>query len=493
MKKIIFFLLSVFIFSACDELELTPISNKSVEGFYINEEEIEQGVNACYARAQDYFVNNVISYRMTEVRCDNTMQGEAYDDRETSRFIETERLPLLEQTWDISYNFIARCNHVLKALNEIELSNEKAAQFEGEAKFFRALVYFNLVRYWGGVPLITSIITLDDGYKVTRASVKEVYDQIENDLTDAANLLPAQYPAADRGRVTKWAAKGFLGKVLLFRCGYPLNENRWDAARIIFKEVIDSGKFSFFDSFEDIFRYENEKGTQSVFSIMFKSGTPGEGNGFPTRNGPNDIKKDVSIEQGGLPFGGSPNGLFVTPDLVNSFEQGDIRKDVSIRLEWLSLKGNVWMTGDPFCKKYQNGPVTGSSEWDVDFILLRYTDVLMMYAECLNEIAYSANGEAFSILNQVRNRAGLLPKTASDIPNQQSYRLWMEQERRHEFCFENLRWFDLVRTDRAMDVMKPFLAQYDMDNNLKSRDQYVYPIPQKVIQQNNNIEQNLGY
>jgi hypothetical protein len=147
----------------------------------------------------------------------------------------------------------------------------------------------------------------------------------------------------------------------------------------------------------------------------------------------------------------------------------------------------------PTSQKYQNGTVAAANDWDIDWIALSYTDVLMMYAECLNEIGYQPNGEAFKILNDVRKRAGLPEKTAADVPNQASYRLWMEAERRSEFCFENLRWFDLVRTDRALDVMKTFLGKYGLANNIKSRDQYLYPIPQSVRDNTPNIEQNPGY
>ncbi len=198
------------------------------------------------------------------------------------------------------------------------------------------------------------------------------------------------------------------------------------------------------------------------------------------------------MAEGGLPYGGSPYNLFLSTDIVNSFEPGDLRKNVAIRSTWLHKSGQMISTL-PTCQKYQNGPVSAASDWDIDWIVLSYTDILMMYAECLNELGYSSGGEAFTILNDVRQRAGLAKKTAVDVPDQQSFRLWMEQERRHEFCFENLRWFDLVRTDRALDVMKAFLAQYGLEANLKSRDQYLYPIPQTIIDVTPIIDQNPGY
>src|SRR5690606_19582002 len=156
-------------------------------------------------------------------------------------------------------------------------------------------------------------------------------------------------------------------------------------------------------------------------------------------------------------------------------------------------KSGATVTTLPTCRKYQNGPVVGPGDWDIDWIALSYTDVLMMYAECLNEIAYTADGEAFQILNNIRVRAGLSPKSSSDVPDQQAFRLWMEEERRHELCFENIRWFDLVRTDRALDVMTAFLGEYGLEANIKGRDQYIYPIPQRVIDVSPIITQNPGY
>ncbi len=477
--------------AGCDKLALVPVSDKSVEGFYTNEAELNQAVIACYGGAQEFFVTEYYSYRLTEARSDNTFQGMAYDDGPISRFIETAFLPDLNNAWAGAYQLIARCNKILDVLPAIELSEEKSKQFEGEARFFRALVYFDLVRLFGGVPLVTQPLSLADSYSITRASVEQVYAQIENDLTEAAILLPDSYSSSGKGRATKWAAKGFLGKVLVFQSGYPLNKNRWADAKSVLLEVIQSGKFSFFNNFEDIFKYENESGAQSVFSIMFKAGSSEEGNNFPTRNAPNTIKK-AEVQNGGLPYGGSPYYLILSSDLIDSFEDGDIRKNISIRFEWQENSGAI-RTDDPFCQKYQNGPVAAVSDWDIDWIMLRYDDVLMMYAECLNEIGYTAGGEAFSILNQIRARAGLTPKTAADVPNQQSYRLWMEQERRHEFCFENIRWFDLVRTDRALEVMQVFLQQYSLQGNLAGRDRYIYPIPQRVLNENTNIQQNPGY
>src|SRR5690606_17370985 len=142
-------------------------------------------------------------------------------------------------------------------------------------------------------------------------------------------------------------------------------------------------------------------------------------------------------------------------------------------------------------KKYNSGPyVTSNSDWDIDWIVLRYTDVLLMYSEAINEIS-GPTSEALSILNQVRERAGLDPKPVTD--DKEIFRLWMEEERRHEFCFENIRWFDLVRTDRALSVMQNFLMDFNLQNNFPDRNKYLYPLPQRELNLNENLEQNPGH
>lgn len=472
--------------AGCSQLDLVPVSQRSVASFYQTPTQVNQALMGAYNGLRHAQVRQQYSYMLTESRSDNAFQSLDYNDGNTSRFTETSLLPILYTAWSDFYNKIQFCNKILEEMVKIEIPEAEARQYEGEAKFIRALLYFDLVRLWGPVPLVTTSLTIDQGYRVTRNSAEEIYQQIERDLTDAMNLLPETYNAANTGRATRWAAQAYLGKTLVYQSGYPLKKNRWAEAATLLKGVIDSGRFTFFENFADIFKYEHESGRQAVFSLLFKAGVQGEGNPFPTRNAPNFVSRDV------VPFGGSPFQLFLSDDLIKSFEPGDRRKEATIQSEWRN-NANATITTMPFSKKYLNGPVVAASDWEIDWIALRYDDVLMLYAEALNEQAYVANGEAFEILNKIRQRAGLAPKTAAEVPNQAQYRLWMEQERRHEFAFENQRWFDLVRTDRALDVMKPFLRTYAQEGNFQSKDRYFYPVPQSVIDVNSNITQNPGY
>ncbi|MBK1441405.1 RagB/SusD family nutrient uptake outer membrane protein [Parapedobacter sp. ISTM3] len=485
MKRIIIIMLAGLL-QACNNLDLVPISERTVEGYYQTEEHINLALLGCYNGLRSAMVSQQYSYMLTESRSDNTFQSLDYNDGNISRFSETSLLPILFTAWSDYYNKIQRCNKVLEEMVAIDMPIETARQYEGEAKFIRALLYFDLVRLWGRVPLVTTTLTIDEGYQVRRNEISEVYRQIESDLIDAANLLPPDYPSANQGRATSWAAKAFLGKVLVFMSGYPLNAARWGDAATLLHEVIESGRFEFFENYADVFSHEHESGRQAVFSLLFKTGVSGEGNPFPTRNTPNFISRAL------VPMGGSPFQLFLSNDLINSFENGDTRKEAVIWSEWTNNAGEV-ITSQPFSKKYLNGPAVQGDGWDIDWILLRYDDVLMLYAECLNELGYVPEGEAFDILNRIRQRAGLTPKTATDISDQQQFRRWVEHERRMEFCFENQRWFDLVRTDRALDVMRDFLRNYGIESAMGSRARYYYPVPQQVLDINPNLEQNEGY
>lgn len=478
-------------FGSCSKLDLVPTSTKSTEGFYKTEAHINQAVIGLYAGLKTVWVTSQASYMLTEARSDNAFQGTAYNDGPISRFEETPELPVLYDAWTMYYNYIQRANTLISSLPNVAMDATLKNQYEAEARFARAMFYFDLVRIFGGVPVVKTPLTIEESYGIGRSSVKEVYSFIIEDLTYAISNLPQTYQAQNKGRVTSWAAKGYLGKVYLFTSGYPLKENNWNKSISLFKEIMDSGQFEFFENYSDIYSYNFEGGKQQLFSILFKAGSSGNGNPYPTRNASNDIAP-IPFSEGGIPFGGSPFNLFLSQDVVNSYEPGDLRKEVSILSVWKHKSGSMISTL-PTARKYQNGPVIGANDWDIDWIALSYTDVIMMYAECLNELSYSSSGEAFQILNKIRKRAGLAPKTGADYPNQQAFRLWMEKERRMEFTFENLRWYDLVRTDRALPVLKEFLSDYQLADRFKDRNQYLYPIPQTVRNITPNIEQNPGY
>lgn len=474
-------------------LDLTPISSKSVDGFYTTDAEFDQAIAGVYNVYRTIKVSADYSYGLSESRSDNAFQEAIYDPGKISRFEETSNLALLSSAWGELYNGINRCNTILERL---EIANSlitpaKSQQIKGEALLFRSLFYFDLVRYFGGVPLVDKSISITEGYAVKRATTSETYAFIRRDMKEAIELLPTNLEKKNKGRVDKYSAKAYYAKVLIFESGYPVKNNNWDEAKIVLKEVIDSGRYQFFDSYDAIFEYVNEQGKQQIYSHAFKTSSSGQGNPFPTRNAPNAIAKTGTEDEKDmwLIYGGSPYNLFVTDDIIASYEEGDSRLTSSVQRQWNDVSGNI-RTDQMFCKKYQNGPVSTASDWDIDFIDYRFDEVLLFYAECLNELGYTPDGEAFDLVNMFRTRAGLKPKTSAEIKNQNDFRMWIENERRWEFTFENIRWFDLVRTDRALDVLSAYHSKYTTYAGNVTRNKYVYPIPQRVIDENPAITQN---
>jgi hypothetical protein len=478
MKKIfVFLILGISLISCNKELELSPISSENVESFYKTENQFSQAIIGCYDGLQNAAVKEDYSYMLTESRSDNAWQTVDYYDGPISRFNENSDLPILNTAWANSYAYIARCNYLLKNLETSSILSETTKnQFKGEALFIRALIYFDLVRFFGEVPIVDKVISIAEGYALKKSTTEDVYNFIINDLIQASQLLPTMNPSQNKNRATALAARGFLGKVYVFRSGYPLNKNEWSLAAIELKAVLDGvGSSGFFTNYADIYSYSNEGKEQSIFSIGFQSDSWNEGNPFPTRNAPNNIYPgDDSLM---IPFGGSPYLLYLDDYILGNIfdEPNDLRYKYSVQTKWISMSGDT-VTTWPFCRKYKDGPISGYGEWNVDWILLQYTDVYMLYAEALYHTGKPA--EALDIINRVRERAGLIDLSMSNIDTDAKFVDVILRERRKEFCFENQRWFDLVRTDRALDIMKTFLTHYGFGANLISKDQYFYPIPQ---------------
>lgn len=479
MKKFLIYILLVFVFFSCEnKLELNPISDKNVGSFYETEDEFYQAIMGCYDGLQNAMLKQNYSYMLTESRSDNAWQQVDYDDGRTCRFNEDADLTILNSAWAGLYKYISRCNYILESLNEnTVLDTDVKNQFEGEARLMRALFYFELVRFYGEVPLVDKVISIDEGYSLGKSSVEDIYNFIVSDMKSAEGLLPDVKPSANPNRLTELAAKGFLGKVYVFRCGYPLNKDEWGLAATELKAVLDGiGNAGFFDNYSDIFDINNEGGEQAIFSIGCKSGSEGEGNPFPTRNTPNDIKSGTDSLM--LQYGGSPFRLFLDNYILESMfdEPGDLRSSYTIQKKYINTSLDT-ITNQPFCRKYRSGTLAAANDWDIDWILLRYTDVYMLYAEA--QYHQNEKTEALNILNKVRERAGLTDLEATDIDTEDEFVDVLLRERRKEFCFENQRWFDLVRTDKALEIMEPFLSYYGSGANFTSRDQYYYPIPQQ--------------
>lgn len=462
-----------------DFLELSPISSVTSDNFYRNANDIKNAVNGVYGSLQlaGIHINN---YIFGDIRSDDTQpvaSGSVTDQDEFDRFYIRTTNPFILARWNDSYRAISRCNAILDRITAIEMDDALKSRTIGEVKFIRALVYFHLVRTFGDVPLvITEIKDPDAGYAYGRNPAAEVYAQIEKDLTDAAAAVPASYTGPDIGRVTQGAAKALLGKVYL-------TQKKYTEAAARLKEVIASNVYGLLPNFGDVFRANNKNNKESVFEVQFRAGGVGEGNPWPNSFAPENSGNAV------IAFGGDGNNQ-PSLDMVNAFEANDKRRPLSLATSYVNASGVTIQYN--FVKKYHDVPATKNDNGN-NIPVIRYADVLLMYAEALNEIGYQPAGEAMLYLNEVRTRAGIPTRTAADLPNQQAFRLAIEQERRVELAFEGHRWFDLVRTDRAITVLNAKKDQLRLVKVISATD-LLFPIPQSQIDINRTkITQNPGY
>ena len=462
--------------TSCNDkfLDLAPIAQANTNTFFKTPADMLNALNAAYGSLQSggqYGTN----YVYAEIPSDDTtpvLSGSVTDQDEFDKFYPRTTNPFLASRWTDSYRGIYRCNAVIDRITAVQMDETLKKRITGEAKFLRALMYFNLVRVFGDVPLVLKEITDPaEGYDFARSPVTEVYAQIIKDLSDAESVLPATYTSADIGRATRGAAKGLLGKVYLTRKQYA------EAAAKL-KEVIDLGVYDLLPNYADVFKAANKNHKESIFDVQYKKGTIGEGSGFGNAYAPENSGNLV------IQFGGGGNNR-PTPDLEKAYEPGDLRKDVSMSTGYTNASGV--RVDYNYVKKYADVPQTNGNS-DDNWPVLRYADVLLMYAEALNETSKTA--EALPYLNRIRKRAGLADKS---ISTQADMRLALEQERRVELAFEGQRWFDLVRTGRALDVLKAKAATIGIKTSL-TENNLIFPIPQSQIDINpSKIKQNPGY
>jgi hypothetical protein len=470
-------LIGMVIFSSCKDgfLNLAPISETNNLNFYRNQADMLNAVNAAYASLQFSGQYGQSMYAIGEGMSDNTEILDAQSGIDISQldaFTTLSNNGIVSVTWNDNYRGILSCNTVIDRIGAVTMNESIKARYIGEAKFLRALMYFNIVRMYGDVPLILKeTADVSDGYSYSRNPVSEVYAQIINDLTDSEKTLPATYTGADVGRATSGAAKGLLAKVYL-------TQKNWQETISKTKEIIDGAAYDLLPLYADIFKISNKNNKESLFEVQFKKGGFGLGSPFNNRFAPRLAGVVVTT------IGAGTGHNLPTADINRAYETGDLRKDASMAQGYASGSSFVAAL---YIKKYMDPAPFAAGDADNNWPVMRYADVLLMRAEALNEIGFVANGEALQLLNRIRKRAGLTEKTSQEITSQSAFRLAVEQERRLELAFENHRWFDLIRTDRAIAVMnsKGFKVQPH---------QLLLPIPLTQIEINpSKITQNPGY
>ena len=487
MKKSLFIdLLAVgLLFVSCD-LNMQPISEIGDGAFYKNTDEVNKAVVACYNGLQ---APMRYEWMLTELRSDNSrLQTSATTstDRTMQLDFDQSRVSATSEHvynyWKTVYHNIARCNAVLMHLDVVK-DEETRLQFEAEARFLRGYHYFNLVRLYGPVFIVDKRLDAVSALNYERASVEDVYAFLTKDLEFAVEHLPATYVEEEKGRVTSWAAKALLAKVRMTLGQYDATTKK------LLADIIDHGGFDLEPTYAAVFDINNELNNEILFTIRYTSG--GLGLGSPFGNWFAPLQSGASVINGG---GSGYN--YPSDDLVSCYSSADTRKDVTLALDYTDDQGKV--VDRRYVKKYLS-PVVLKEDGDKDWPIIRYADVILMYAEVLNEM--EGPGSALPYINKTRQRAGLTALTTADVANKHRMRMAIEKERRLELAFENHRWFDLIRTDRVVEVMEEhwntetYYADIIAETGalVLTPQLILLPIPQKEIDINQAITQNVGY
>lgn len=456
-------------YGCSDFVNLTPQDVITVGGYYKTESDIQGALIGTYASLRPVY-NAYFQY--TELPSDNTRTinpSEASSGALDKLNWVTNFAPIASG-WASAYTVIAGANITLKHADEVKYTNPASkTQIIGEAKFLRALMYFNLVRFFGDVPLVlTELTTQADALALIRNPTSEVYAQIEKDLIEAQDVLPEAYTGPNLGRATSGAAKALLGKVYL-------QQKKWAEAETKLAEVVNSGRYQLLADINKVFGVGNDNNAEIVFACQYQSTANGEGNTFSYSFAPASGATAVS--------GGSNN--LGTKDLNDAFETGDLRKDFLVSTGTGTQQAY-------YTKKFVYN-VLSLNEGDNDWPVIRYADVLLMYAEALNNNGKTA--QALDQVNAVRGRAGLTDKKGLTANSTQ---LAIEQERRVELCYEGHRWHDLIRWGKAISTMVAFKAKYTADDPANANmtpDDYriLFPVPQIETFLNPKLGQNPGY
>ncbi len=487
MKKKIYkikwiFVLVILVTTSCsDDFVDVESKDENSEAFFNSEEDYELALVGAYDLLQSTYLNVILG----EIASDNTLAGgESATDvpgfQEIDDMVHTPVNQQLRDIWGWMYSGVNRANYILEFQDKIDFpgKNEIIAQ----ARFLRAYYNFELVKWFGDIPLaIDKRILFGEQFSIPRFPKAEVYALIEQDLQFAASNLPATQ--AEAGRITSGAAQALLGKAFLY-------QNKFDEAAIAFETVI-SGPYMLVQDYKSIFENEGENNAESVFEVQY---TDKEGAGFGC----------LQCSEGNVAVGFNGIRNYTGPDfdsgfsfnvpvqeVVDLFSEDDLRKDVAILdIEaWANSTGATFVEGFEHTGFYNRKYIARQGDLNTgdanltnpnNYRAIRFADVLLMAAEANFRKSASNEDKARTYLNMIRVRAGLEPVTLSGSTLlDQIY-----EDRRLELVGEGHRFFDLVRTGRAAAEIPGFVAgKHEL-----------FPIPSIEMElAGNNWLQNPGY
>lgn len=450
MKNILFILCTVFCLSSCESfLDLSPDSQPNANDFYKTESDFNGAVIACYQTLRSYptMVLDVLEYRSDNMFMPSFTSG-SQDKYEINHFQDNKTNSLIADIWKNSYSAISRCNVVVDRIQGAGINADKKNQFEAEARFIRAFHYFNLVRLFGKVPLVIHEITDEEALKTPREDINKVYDQIITDLNFALQL-PGDYDDSDLGRVTAKAAEALLAKVYL-------TNGKYAEAKVRLSNIVTNSEYDLLPDIKDVFDVNNEMNKEILFAVKYSKSLVDGGHGMWLS------LSDVTLAH-------------FSSVLKEAYNTDDKRAE----LIQYKKSGSTYLP-----VKFYDTQDASTNQVGNDFIILRYSDVLLMYAEVLNELNFNTDitskESGFYYLNKVRSRAGMPVLTSVEVSSQEEFEKAVLHERYLEFPLEGNRWFDLVRTGAVKEAIK---SAYDID---VPDFRLIFPIPSAEVEKVNN-------
>jgi hypothetical protein len=470
----------VLLSAGCEKtLDFTIKDKITLDNFYQNKDDALAAVNAVYndLGAVELYCSSL--WLIQDIASDdfdalstwndpNAHQLDQYTIRATNNY--------LTGIWQYSYLGISHANIAIQKIPGINMNEELKNRYLGETRFLRGLYYFNLVRLFGDVPLILQPGSTIEEFIVARTPVDQVYNAIIEDFTFASENLPLTFSGSDKGRATKGAALGLLSKVYL-------TMKQWDMTASTARQVMDlevDGVYGLYADYADNFKEKNKNGLESIFQVQFYTGSQ-----------PENTRIVISGLPSIPPFPAGVSIILPTNDLLASFDSGDYRYNVTFFTSYFyfqtyTFSPHVWKHWDRDTYKASQ---TGQS--GANFPIMRYSEILLIYAEALNEANNGPTQEAYDAVNRVRERArhgdnGVLPDLVG--LSQAEFREAILKEKRCETVNEGQRWFDLARTGNLIEYVKR--AKGDKADPAEFN--YLFPIPQREIDLNDKLLQNPG-
>ena len=501
---LVLLLTSVAITSCEDELNIDNPNALTTEQFWVSEDDARQGINSVYAM----FYKDGSWSRWMYFRLDLT-SDEGFSKSPWVELADWTRFQYINYnfwegnvvTWRDTYKAIFRANQVLAHVPEIEFSDpQEKAQILAEARFLRALNYYYAAVLWEDIPLVLEPSKPNDTPQ--QVSQAEIFAQIEQDLNEAFVDLPLEWPAQEVGRPTKGAVQALLAKTYM-------QQHQWEAARQALEYLIsgEGAIYSLVDNYQDNFTHYNENNQESVFEIQFGDQRRGD-----TGEGP-----DAAVSSTRAQFF-APRGIGWSDGqarywVVDLFKQETtLDGQIDPRLQYTLFYPDQfedfgeltygrqwqWDADEAWFKKGSRDYYRDNEDYysEVNWRLIRYADILLRYAEVLNELGQTA--DAYNYVDMVRARANMAPLAQAypDIgTNQQAFLERLKLERVLELAGESVRWEDLKRWGDLQDQTSvDELAQRDPDfNNFVVGRHHRLPIPQEDVENNPNLEQHPEY